>query len=151
MYLWICSFSWLCVIRHAYLETWRHLVCASKRQDGHDCIVLTHSKHIPVLLGLMEVNQAIAARSLRVRRIYRRDLFRVGKAHMPVVHLSCLDSVTVRASERHFGTLTVSYSGQRKRLRICHHAFDGEMLDCMPWPSLTTKHPITTSLNALLF
>ena len=47
----------------------------------------------------MEVNQAIAARSLRVRRIYRRDLFRVGKAHMPVVHLSCLDSVTVRASE----------------------------------------------------
>lgn len=43
-----------------------------------------------VLLGQTASSHAVTAWSLRVRRIYWRDLFRAGKVHMPVVHLKCL-------------------------------------------------------------
>lgn len=44
-----------------------------------------------VLLGQTAFIHAITAWSLRLRRIYGRDLSRAGKIHMPVVHLKCLD------------------------------------------------------------
>lgn len=44
-----------------------------------------------VLLGQTAFIRVITAWSLRLRRIYWRDLFRAGKIHMPVVHLKCLN------------------------------------------------------------